>query len=407
MAVGIRDNHEQEIANFDTEEPFLSAPRRRLWKPTNKMHLTPEMHRRWSVLKRGRKPGSQWSCPDVMSWLRSNPIDDHEDVKYIQEKVFDFKSNLIANVSRLELGTTMGANDVVWSGSVPYLRLIHCLLDHVDIRSAYERSLGSAPQSKPIVYDILANKWNDENYNPVTEVYPFLHEEFSHEIDIRHSAVSHFGIITPENIRNILNAMRIRLGFIVSRWERSKLGEKVAVNGDGAVISDDIFCVDGHDDRSSFLQGDSPYLLYLWQKSHRVNFMSKILVGKNSKNQEADKVPSIIRIERSSACSDGSSLTDHMGVTEMGKVSKCIVDASTRETGNLIDSTKLGRINALDKMVLEIMSRIESLEDRIEKTDSGDCSNRSVARWKQSLQQYQIMLKEKNHELQSLRNGQE
>lgn len=408
MAVGIRDTNEQEIANFETEEPFVSAPQRRQWKPTNKMHLTPEMHRRWGFLRSGRKPGSQWSAPDVMSWLRAHPVDDSADVTYIQEKVIEFKSYLLANASRQEAATKQAANEMHWSGPVPYLRLIHCLFDDEYIRKAYERSLGASPQSKPVVYELLANKWNDEHYNPVMQLCPSLHEDFTKEINLGYSAVSHCGQASPQNVRNVLNAMRIRLGFLVSRWEKRKTGENgngVAKEQDAGVASGNVFCVDGQDIRSSFLQGDAPYLLYLWHWAHTFNLTTKMVEVRSTKSQEVNKVPSIIRLEKSSAYSDGSSLTDHnMAVAELGTISKSIVNSLKRETDNMLYTTKLARMNALDRIILEIMSRIECLEDKIEKADSNDRNNRSVDRWKQCLQQYQKMLKEKNEELEKLRN---
>eukprot|EP00557_Chaetoceros_sp_GSL56_P003516 CAMPEP_0176487992 /NCGR_PEP_ID=MMETSP0200_2-20121128/6453_1 /TAXON_ID=947934 /ORGANISM="Chaetoceros sp., Strain GSL56" /LENGTH=464 /DNA_ID=CAMNT_0017884909 /DNA_START=413 /DNA_END=1807 /DNA_ORIENTATION=- len=424
MAVGMKDTNDQEIANFETDEPFASAPQRRQWKPTNKMHLTPEMHRRWGISKNngGRKPGSQWCASDVMNWLRAHPIDDGADVTYIQEKVTELKSFLLSNTWtwRQEAAARQAANDMHWSGPVPYLRLIHCLFDDEYIRNAYERSLGASPQSKPVVYELLANKWNDENYNPVSQICPSLHDDFSKEINLGYAAVSHADKVGPQNVRNILNAMRIRLGFLVRRWENSTMEE----NGGGIVIDQkeggvvaslNIFCDEhGQDVRSSFLQGDAPYLLYLWHYTRTFNLTSKMIEFKNNSNnnkiqQVNTKVPSVIRLEKSSACcSDGSTLTDHHNMAaapELGTISKSIVNSLKRETENIIYTTKLARMNALDRMILEIMSRIECLEDKIEKADStSDRNNRSLARWKQCLQQYQNMLKEKDEELEKLRN---
>lgn len=410
MAVGIRDKNEQEIANFETEEPFVSAPRRRLWKPTNKMHLTPEMHRRWSILKIGRKPGSQWAASDVMDWLRTHPIDDDADVTYIEEKVAEFKTNLHENALREGMLRTKQANhNVSWSGAVPYLRLIHCLVDHEDIRRAFEQSLGTSPQSRPIVYDLLANKWNDENYNPVTVIYPLLHDDFSKEINIGYAQVAQFGKIYPYNVRNVLDTMRMRLTFIMNRWESSRVGDVIdgMKQKDARITSNNVndFCVNGQDNRSSFLRGEPSYLLYMWQKAHEANIATKIRVQRNVRNhQEIQKVPSIIRLEQNGICSAGSSLTDHhMAVPELDTITKSIVYSLKKETENILYNTKLARINALDKMVLEIMSRIECLEEKIEKAEAGD-HNRSIDRWKQSLRKYQTMLTETDQELKSLKN---
>lgn len=407
MAVGIRDTNDQEIANFETEEPFVSAPQKRQWKPTNKMHLTPEMHRRWGLLNKGRKPGSQWSTSNVMSWLRANPIDTIADITYIQEKVIEFKSYLLANRSRHEAVARHASDCIHWSGPIPYLRLIHCVFDDEYIRNAYERSLGASPQSKPVVYELLANKWNNENYNPVTQPFPSLHDDFSAEINLGYSAVSHCGQVSPQSVRNILNAMRIRLGFLVSRWDKYKCSENGIAREQvtAGVASGNVFFVDGQDIRRSFLQGDAPYLLYLWHWAHTFNLTSKMMEVRSTKSQDVNKVPTIIRFEHSSADSDGSSLTDQMVAAERATVSKNIVNSTKRrETENIIYTTKLARMNALDRIILEIMSRIECLEDKIEKADSSDRNNRSLARWKQCLQQYQTMLKEKDQELDQLRN---
>ena len=99
--------------------------------------------------------------------------------------------------------------DRSWYGPIPILRLFCGLTDNEDIRRAYLTrndisndwleldNLRSDKQQKT-VWELLSDKWNDPDYEAVTEAFADLHEDFSESIVIPHSKVSHLTVATHE-----------------------------------------------------------------------------------------------------------------------------------------------------------------------------------------------------------------
>ncbi len=82
-----------------------------------------------------------------------------------------------------------------WRGPVPYLRLILCLtedaikaafLRRADARSCLEADARNSTVRPPTAFELIANKWNDKDYNPVTAVSD-CHEDFAAPIDCAHN----------------------------------------------------------------------------------------------------------------------------------------------------------------------------------------------------------------------------
>jgi hypothetical protein len=86
-----------------------------------------------------------------------------------------------------------------WRGNMPYLRLIMCIVVNDNIRNAYlhrgdamSRTELDAQNSddvrEPTVYEMIADKWNDESFNPTVPVSS-VHEDFKQEILASHDKV--------------------------------------------------------------------------------------------------------------------------------------------------------------------------------------------------------------------------
>jgi hypothetical protein len=103
-----------------------------------------------------------------------------------------------------------------WRGSVPYLRLIMSLTED-DIKEKYilhginktrlELDSRNSDVREKNVYELIAERWNDEKYNPV--VPPFMvHEDFRCPTDCAYEKVIGLAPATAEKVRNIISHMR-------------------------------------------------------------------------------------------------------------------------------------------------------------------------------------------------------
>jgi hypothetical protein len=109
-----------------------------------------------------------------MDWLNAHPFVGEDDITFIKEMI-------AARISAAESAVrekdnedrTLGGGGASWHGKFPMLRLIHALIDHDEIKSAFlmrhnlpgghmtienrnteEARLGT-------VWQMLADKWND------------------------------------------------------------------------------------------------------------------------------------------------------------------------------------------------------------------------------------------------------
>ena len=96
-----------------------------------------------------------------------------------------------ATKEKAEKERALGGGGASWHGKFPMLRLIHVLLGHDNIKSAYlthhdlpsgRMAIGNRNTIKVrtgTVWQMLANKWNDPNFLPVTGIFLDLHPDFS------------------------------------------------------------------------------------------------------------------------------------------------------------------------------------------------------------------------------------
>ena len=123
-----------------------------------------------------------------------------------------------------------------WHGKYPHLRLIHAMVDHDNIKRAYitrghlpsgrmtvENRNTQATKDKS-VWKLLADKWNDPLYFPVTSVKENTHSDFSHPIALSFEIVSHMQPATVEKVQEKWSSMVLALNRVIQKWERSGQG---------------------------------------------------------------------------------------------------------------------------------------------------------------------------------------
>lgn len=189
-----------------------------------------------------------------------------------------------------------------WRGRLPYLRLMLCLteddaikaafLRRADARTRLELDARNSDVRPPTVFELIANKWNDKDFNPLTGVSD-CHEDFAIPINCAHKEVELLTPAVPQKVADSLASIRSNLISIITDWERSGQGE----GGRHAGIDEEVgdHYPDGDDDedfiifdaqsarfgslsretrsecalqsRAAFLCGRPPYLLYFWELS--------------------------------------------------------------------------------------------------------------------------------------------
>jgi len=200
-----------------------------------------------------------------------------------------------------------------WRGNEPWLRLIMCACDDragealltkdmlLDQQQLDARNNDDRPQTFD---EVVANLFNDNEFEPVTESLPNLSSTFSEPIELPFSLMP--GEVTPEQVKSKLADARCRLMKVINRWERSGNGfgqmhdeegdfvnpvncgdqeneadpqdhEKQVTDNHGHVIEENF--VDG-DNRQSFLwyhAGDKDFPLCFWHVLDSEGALSKVI----------------------------------------------------------------------------------------------------------------------------------
>jgi len=125
------------------------------------------------------RPG-KWTVAKATEWLVANPIVAEDEVAFIQAtiahriSVAERAGSLQPNVGQVASGN--------WIGKYPHLRLIHCIIDFNDIKTAYQNRLNVPSGRMDVenrkqpavlaanVWHMVAAKWNDTSFQPVTSV---------------------------------------------------------------------------------------------------------------------------------------------------------------------------------------------------------------------------------------------
>jgi hypothetical protein len=211
-------------------------------------------------------------------------------------------------------------------GQLPYLCLIHCLLED-DVKDKWMHR--NDPQTIQQIdarisdarvenaYEMISSHWNAIFFIPKTAVFN-CHNDFLDEIDIGHDACLEFVRATPIKAKDKFAKMKTDLTLIIQKWGQSGQGdggileEEKEDSEDPEVVGDpkekvDWGCSNGRmgafDCRQSFLGPNPSYLLYFWDVLDKTDLFNTTMnrlsdeVGVLSPNQ----VPAVILTGRNSS----------------------------------------------------------------------------------------------------------
>jgi hypothetical protein len=97
-------------------------------------------------------------------------------------------------------------------------------LRRADARSCLKLDARNSAVRPPTAFELIANTWNDKDYNPVTAVSD-CHEDFAAPIDCAHNRVTMLVPAVPEKVEDHLASIRSNLLRIIADWERSGQGK--------------------------------------------------------------------------------------------------------------------------------------------------------------------------------------
>jgi hypothetical protein len=315
-----------------------------------------------------------------------------DDISFLVTESNRFKATIVDAVTEQQNGASVngpsGPSGGSWRGSVPYLRLILCLLED-DIKEKYlrrgdtmsrqELDGRNSEQRDPTVYEIIADRWNSSNFNP-TLLVSTVHEDYRTPVDCSHQEVSNLQPATSSKVQNCLSSMHADLICIIQNWERSGQGDS------GMLPSDDDSSSSGRigsntssfgqltnrsaaalDTRANFLNGKPSYLLILWElaDSHHLLASTVQRLDSSASAVDADSTPSVVHMRRrrspvSSVRSEGTELED--ALTNFANSVAAIQQSSEefRQSGDRANE----ELRQSGERLRRIESRIDSLRDR-------------------------------------------
>jgi hypothetical protein len=116
-----------------------------------------------------------------------------------------------------------------WCGSIAYLQLILCLTED-GIKKEFlvcecpmsqtELNARHSDVCQPSVYEMMADMWNDPNYNPFLPVF-LVHSDYWVLADCGYSKVRDMICADPDKVKDILSGMHANLDHIMLDWETS------------------------------------------------------------------------------------------------------------------------------------------------------------------------------------------
>ena len=113
----------------------------------------------------------------LLEWLHTWPIRDKDCVTFLTTEALRIEMVLQA---ALDEGreTALALQHGEWTGPIPYLRLLHSIIDCDEIRVTFlkrndgkgheELNAANSPVRPKDAYELIAEKWNDPDFHPCT-----------------------------------------------------------------------------------------------------------------------------------------------------------------------------------------------------------------------------------------------
>ena len=124
---------------------------------------------------------------------------------------------------------------------------------------------------------MLAEKYNDSTFIPMSIAMPYLHSAFKHSLELSLEGCP--DDVTPEQVKERLSDSESKMNLILANYEQSGMGEghkennsdKISILSSG---STDSSTSDDNDNKLDFIDGNDklnflglywPHILYYWQ----------------------------------------------------------------------------------------------------------------------------------------------
>lgn len=285
MGVGTKDAVGNDIGDFEAEDNVFPTAEMRKWCPTNAV-LKDEVQRRKKLLNIAKVPNAQKPRLEQMNWLRRNPIIDDKCVAFLRARIEHF-IGAFKEAKEAKKTFNFSPEREQWAGIIPFLRLIHCITDKDANKEAFHLYFtvlthqeldgrNNPDTARTDVWTLLSDLWNDDKYNPSSTVYSDLHDDFKESLDLSHAKIEKMGFLTPDKAKAKFFKLKNMLILVKNNWELSG-------NGDGSMaryVPDDMDkeeaeLIEGSD-RSNFLHGRTPALLYLWNKAEEHDLLRSV-----------------------------------------------------------------------------------------------------------------------------------
>ena len=180
---GLKDEDGNELLDIK-KEPW-SRLKTIIVKPSNADYVE-EIVRRYQEKKKtdpslaGSAPQPKgWNEKKLLAWLDFHPIELPSDIAFLTGIVANCKALVRVYI---EQQPDSGAGDSRnWKGKMPYLRLIHCLVDNDQIKHAFLQrndidssrlhldNRNSVTNRAATVWEMMSEKFNDNTFTPESE----------------------------------------------------------------------------------------------------------------------------------------------------------------------------------------------------------------------------------------------
>ena len=229
-----------------------------------------------------------------------------------------------------------------WVGKYPHLRLIHCIVDNDDIKDAFIHRNKTTRGRLEIenrnhtesVWSKIADKWNDPQFEPVTEDMTSEHSDFKADI-IDHELVADLAPATAEKVEKKWATVKNELTRIIANWEKSGQGDggldpdasfdEHATQRDGSFENRTAHAMES---RAGFFAYHNLYLLYIWILLERHQLLASTLQKLDdsvaARDGTGSGLPSIFDLNDNAG--DNISSTTSKLDSEMGALSSSIED---------------------------------------------------------------------------------
>ena len=396
-----------------------------------------EICRRASFLKLRivPRPG-QWKLDDKIKWLDNNTITKAHDVQYITKTNDEYKQSLLAVIQEQSTITKPGK----WSGPLPYLRLIHCMVeDDVKIEfnrrcdvlsNRYELDARNSDQAKKSFFELCADKWNDPSFNPWTMIVGETHSDYAAPIYCSHLSVSRMSPATSEKVAEKFGYMRLKLTDIIINFEMSGGGDGqkcekkkndagtgtgTGTGGDSDSDEDSDSDIDSENEednnhfgslktkdgsiRKNFLQEFPPYLLYFWDmlELHGMTSSAMQKISEEHSAGSAGKVPRA-SFETPGAQTEqrkkkANTVNSTAEVVALAEVNKNLSDAVVHFKSSSYDDTRDRLTRALEHAQRERNIFFKDQDNVAEKAfGQSDQSDEYKVYFRKRLEEYKIEL---------------